>query len=189
MILYEKSTNTANASAKSSQIWDFQQQRTNEIFDNSPKKPARPVSAWAFHPLYSIFMHEHHVPTYRKLIQLHFTLTVMLWVMETTQILGLFLAPLISWLGNYVFGFIMTKLMTGDRRFSLCSKVAGVAFYFLALFAVTLLLAPGTLFWAVIIYLAIAYAIDLIFFDSLVVWIAQCSPSARRWFSVRGFAE
>ena len=184
-----------NASAKTSQVFSDAPQKSSQIFDTSPKKTVlESVTSWSFHPLYSIFMKEAEIPRFRKLLQMHFSMSTLLLfnaIFGGLPIVFIVVFSLvISWFANYVFGFIIGRLMKAQTTFSMCGKIFGVFLYFLAFFIVLLIVATFSDSLMTLILALIEYVLEWIVFDSIVVAIVGCNCSTlRKWFSVRGFSQ
>jgi len=126
-------------------------------------------------------------------MQLHFTMSTTLWleaIFCNASALAIPIVLLITWAANYIFGFILTKLIKGRKTFSMCGKIFGVFLYFVILFIMILLLSASSDVRMILIYSLGCYLCDWIFFDSVVVAYISCyGEGARKWFRIRGFSE
>ena len=169
--------------------------KPSQIFDTSPKKTlSESTNPWSFHPLYSIFMKECEIPRFRKLLQLHFSMSTLLlfnaifWGVPI--VLTLIFSLVISWFANYIFGYIIGRLMKAQTTFSMCGKIFGVFLYFLAYFIALFIVATFSDSLIALILSLITYGLDWILFDCIVVAIVNCNCSTlKKWFSLRGFSQ
>ena len=118
------------------------------------------------------------------------TIFLMNGVLGPNSVVGIGGALLASWVANYIFGFILGRIMSGQTKFSMCGKFTGIFIYFMAFLVALLIIATFADPVMMVIDTLIAYVADWMVFDSMVVGIVNCKCTAlRKWFSVRGFSN
>ena len=157
------------------------------------------LTCWVFHPLYSIYINNDKISKHRKIMQLYFTLCILLfWIgfidaisEFPVGIFGLVLSLIITWVSNYMFGYTLACIMASKTKYSNCAKISAI-FFFYVILLIIILLAYNGVRDPIPVYLlefVIVYFIDTVIYDSLVVMIVFCCPGFKRCFKIRGFGE
>ena len=169
--------------------------KNSMVFASDTMDANKSNSLWVFHPIYSLRHKNDGIPLSSKILQIYFTLSTLFFFLGVFSgakigLWGIIISFIITWALNYIFGYLLKLLINSKKTYSFCGKMVFLALFYMGFVVIILLVySRGRGVIEDIVTFVVAYVVDSIICDSLVVCMVSCLPWTSKWFKIRGFAE